>query len=187
MLSPTGFEVVRVLVSGSTSVEELRSRLNLSRSSMYDLLRDLRGKGLTELHEGVVSLAGTTHARALALAIEMNLIPNPRLLSDAPVRILLSAPRPLDIGQVMRLSLLSRATFHRWFRLLTDEGWIEVLPYRMSVSHHMAKPESGPLHELLVGYHSHLASRFKVNGGVVLWTNGKQAIIRNRAGWGEEP
>lgn len=183
MLSLRGFEVMKVLVSGSISVEELRSRLNLSRSTMYDLLRDLREKGLIELRDGVVSVAGTTHARALVLAIEMSLLPNPRLLSDTPVRILLSAPRPLDIGQVMRLSLLSRSTFYRWFRSLVNEGWMEVLPYRMSVSYHLVNPESGPLHELLVGYHSHLASRFKVNGGIVVWTNGKQALVRNRTGW----
>ena len=184
MLSSRGFEVMKILALGSISVEELRSKLNLSRSAMYDLLKDLRRKGLAELRGGVISLAETTHARALALAIEMNLLPNPKLLSDTPVRILLSAPRPLDVGQVMRLSLLGRSTFYRWFRLLVNEGWMEILPYRMSVSYHLVNPEPGPLHELLVGYHSYLASRFKVNGGVVVWTNGKQAIIRNRAEWG---
>ncbi len=174
---------MKVLVAGSVSVEELRSELNLSRSAVYDLLRNLREEGLVELRDGIVSLARTTHARALALAIEMSLLPNPKLLSGSSVRILLSAPRPLDVGQVMRLSLLSRSTFYRWFTLLVNEGWMEILPYRMSVSYHLANPESGPLHELLIGYHSYLASRFRADGGVVVWTNGRQAIVRNRAGW----
>lgn len=174
---------MRILVKGSATVGELRSKLALSRSAMYDVLRDLRRKGLIELDDGVASLAETTHARALALAIEMSLIPNPRILSDSSIRILLSAPRPMDIGQVRRLSLLSRSTFYRWFRLLTDEGWMDILPYRVTVSYHLVNPESGPLHELLVGYHSHLASLFRVEGRIVVWTNGGQAIVRNRVGW----
>ncbi len=77
----------------------------------------------------------------------------------------------------------SGSTFYRWFRLLTNEGWMDLLPYRMTVSYHLVNPESGPHHELLVGYHLHPASLFRVEGEVVVWTNGRQAIVRKRAGW----
>ena len=94
------------------------------------------------------------------------------------MRIALTAWRPLARSQILRQSGLPRRTFDRWFlRLLEARAVIEV------EKGYVARPwvkfdgSWGILRDLLSGYMSYLAQNFQAKGGVVVWTNGWQAIL----------
>ncbi|MDK2383434.1 MAG: hypothetical protein QI199_01335, partial [Candidatus Korarchaeota archaeon] len=103
------------------------------------------------------------------------------LLTEAGVRIALTAWRPLARSQILRQSGLPRRTFDRWFsKLLEARALVEM--ERGYVARPWVRLEGswGTLRELLSGYMSYLARSFQVRGAVV-WTNGWQAILASKA------
>ncbi len=178
-----------VAVEGASSPREVARLLGLSVRQAQRLLGRLEREGLVERERGAVRLARTQHALALARLLAGGLewgSPASLLLTGPGLRISLASPRPLDLGQVLRLSGLPRSTFYRVLPRMVDSGWLLEVGPRLYVSFAWAGGGSaGDLADVVRGYASFLALRFSRPGAVVLWTNGDRAVVRARAGFSE--
>jgi len=179
-----------VAVEGASSPMEVAQLLDVSLRQAQRLLSQLEAEGLVERERGRVRLARTQHALALAKLLARGLewgSPASLLLTRSGMRVALAAPRPLDLGQVLRLSGLSRATFYRLLPAMVDSGWLLEVGPRLYVSFAWTQggAGAGELAEVVRGYASFLASRFVRPGVVVLWTNGEEAVVRAEPGFSE--
>jgi hypothetical protein len=141
----------------------------------------LRKEGLVELRRGKVLPSKLPHAQSIYVLM-LNGVESEGtvvdLLSKSGMRIVLSAPVPMDKKQIRRVSGLSRSTFHHWFHLLVEEGWLKEVSPDLYVSFSfMPGPNEMHVRNLLLHYERFLASRWIIKRGTVAWTNGEQAIV----------
>ncbi len=190
MLTEAGLRALEaVAVRGASSPMEVAQLLGVSLRQAQRLLRQLEAEGLVERERGKVRPAGTQHALALAKLLSRGLewdSPASLLLTRTGIKIALAAPRPLDLGQVLRLSGVPRSTFYRLLPAMVDSGWLLEVGPRLYLSFAWA-PEAAAdeLAEVVRGYASFLSSRIARPGVVVLWTNGEEAVVRAGPGFSE--
>ena len=185
MINQRAVAVLLAVLDGARTPDSVAKEIGISVSRAYQIISSLRRNGLLKPGRGPTLPSDQPHAQALYALIKGAGLTRALLdlLSENGLRIALSAPVPMDKGQIRRLSQLPKTTFYRWFYRLEAEGWLINVGPNLYACKPLAYTTPREIHDFLVHWHSFLASRWGFTDAVVKWTNGVQAIVLANVGW----